>query len=246
MPTISDPQCSPAFETHGIDTNGVAVDADNTSGIAMILLDSGRQNHVIQIHGANAACDQTQLRASVEAMKDADALMLQLETPAQLSLAAAQYARSIDVKVVWDPAPALSMPDGSYQLVDVLTPNQGETEVLTGVKVTDLDSANRAADMLLGLGVSKVVVKLGEQGVYYAGQGERGHVDAFRVKAVDAIAAGDTFGAAFTVALSEGRGLGEAVRFGAAAGALAVTKSGAQEAMPFRSELEEFIGQVGV
>jgi ribokinase len=171
--------------------------------------------------------------------------MLQLETPAEVSLAAAQHARSIGVRVVWDPAPAVGMPDGAYESLDVLAPNQGEAASLTGIDVTDVDSAGEAADTLLARGVPTVVVKLGEQGVYYAGRSEQGHVPAFRLKAVDTIAAGDAFGAALAVALSEGRGLGDAVRFGAAAGALAVTKLGAQEAMPSRSEVEAFLDRVG-
>ena len=160
----------------------------------------------------------------METLGGADVLMLQLETPAEVSLAAAQHARSIGVRVVWDPAPAVGMPDGAYESLDVLAPNQGEAASLTGIDVTDVDSAGEAADTLLARGVPTVVVKLGEQGVYYAGRSEQGHVPAFRLKAVDTIAAGDAFGAALAVALSEGRGLGDAVRFGAAAGALAVTK----------------------
>jgi ribokinase len=246
---VGDDEFGPTMLTdlrdHGIDVAGVAVDPDNTSGIAMILLDSDRQNHIIAIYGANAACDGNQLRDAVDAMDGADALMLQLETPAEVSLAAARHARSIGVKVFWDPAPAVGLPDGAYESVDVLTPNQGEAEALTGIGVTDVDSASEAAEALLARGVPTVVVKLGEQGVYYAGRDERGHVPAFRVEAVDTIAAGDAFGAALAVALSEGRRLGDAVRFGAAAGALAVTKPGAQEAMPSRSEVETLLARIG-
>lgn len=246
---VGDDEFGPTMLTdlrdHGIDVAGVAVDPDNTSGIAMILLDSDRQNHIIAIYGANAACDGNQLRDAVEAMDGADALMLQLETPAEVSLAAARHARSIGVNVFWDPAPAVGLPDGAYESVDVLTPNQGEAEALTGIDVNDVDSASGAADALLSRGVPTVVVKLGERGVYYAGRDERGHVPAFRVEAVDTIAAGDAFGAALAVALSEGRGLGDAVRFGAAAGALAVTRPGAQEAMPSRPEVEALLARIG-
>ena len=233
------------LRTHGVEVGGIAVDPVNSSGIAIILLDSDRQNHIIAIYGANAACDETQLRAAVEAMEGADVLMLQLETPAEVSLAAAQHARSIGVRVIWDPAPAVGMPDGAYESLDVLTPNQGEAGGLTGINVIDLDSAREAADTFLARGVPAVVVKLGQQGVYYAGRGERGHVPAFRVDAVDTIAAGDAFGSALAVAWSEGRGMGDAVRFGAAAGALAVTKPGAQEAMPSRSEVEALLARMG-
>ena len=228
---------------HGVDVEGVAVDPDRSSGIAIILLDSDRQNRIIAIYGANAACDETQLRAAVAAMDGADALMLQLETPPGISLAAARHARSSGVMVVWDPAPAVGLPDGAYQAVDVLTPNQGEAAALTGVDVTDVGSAGEAAGALLARGVPTVVVKMGEQGVCYAESGRRGHVPAFDVEQVDTIAAGDAFGAALAVGLSEGRDLENAVRWGAAAGALAVTRRGAQEAMPSRSDVEAFLAR---
>ena len=223
---------------YGIDVRGVAEDPDNPSGIAIILLDAHRQNHIVAIYGANAACDDSQLAAAKSALEGADTLLLQLEVPFELSLAAAKYARSQGVRVVWDPSPALDQIREAYPAVDVLTPNQTEASFLTGIAVTDVGSAKVAAERLLDAGVPAVVVKLGESGAYYATSGESGQVPPHRVEAVDTVAAGDAFGAALAVALSEGRSLVEAVRFGAAAGALAVTRPGAQEAMPSRHEVE--------
>ena len=126
-------------------------------------------------------------------------------------------------------------------MVDVLTPNQTEAAALTGVDVRDAASAEAAAHVLVGRGAGAVVVKMGEDGAFYLSGGDGGYVPSYKVKATDTIAAGDAFGAAMTCALAERRPLGEAVRYGVAAGALAVTKPGAQEAMPSRAEVEALL-----
>ena len=221
--------------------SGVAEDPERASGVAVIILNAERQNHIVAAYGANAACDEDQLVAARRAVVGADALLLQQEIPVEVSRAAAEFARSKGVRVFWDPAPARDLPDEAYAEIDVLTPNQTEAAAITGVDVVDVASAERAAIVILGKGVATAVVKLGEQGVYYASEGDAGHVQAFTVQAVDTVAAGDAFGSAMVVALIEGRSLGEAVRFGAAAGALAVTKAGAQAAMPTREEVESLL-----
>ena len=237
------PELLTGLRGYGIEVEGVAEDPDNASGIAMILLDSRRQNHIVAVYGANAACDATQLEATKHALSGADALLLQLEIPFEISLAAARYARSLGVRVIWDPAPATEMRREAYAAVDVLTPNQTEAAFLTGIQVTDVSSARAAAEALLGMGLPVAVVKLGEQGVYFASAEENGHVPAYEVEVVDTVAAGDAFGAALAVALSEGRSLPDAVRWAAAAGALAVTRPGAQGAMPARQEVEALLAR---
>jgi ribokinase len=231
------------LRSHGIDVQGVAEDPDDASGIAMILLDSRRQNHIVAIYGANAACDNDQLEAAKRALQGADALLLQQEVPLDVSLAAARYARSRGVRVVWDPAPALDIPRDVYTAVDVLTPNQTEAASLTGVTVTGIDSARSAAGVLLDRGVPMAVVKLSEKGAYFASADQSGYVPAFPVEAVDTVAAGDAFNAGLAVVLSEGKDLHDAVRYANAAGALAVTRPGAQEAMPSRSEVESLLSR---
>ena len=225
----------------GIDVDGVAEDPDNPSGIAIILLDGQRQNHIVAIYGANAACGETELEAARRALDGADALLVQQEVPVEVSLAAAQFARSRGVRVVWDPAPVRQLPPEAYAAADVFTPNQTEAASLSGIEVTDVESARRATQAILRLGVPTVVVKLGEDGACYASAEGAGFVAAYRVEAVDTIAAGDAFGAGLAVALSEDRELSEAVRFGSAAGALAVTRPGAQEAMPTRDQVERLL-----
>ena len=227
---------------YGVDVSGVAEDTGAASGIAVILLDASRQNHIVAIYGANRRCNDEQVAAAESALKGADALMLQLEIPAATSLKAARIAREMGVRVVWDPAPAVGFPPEAYEVVDVLTPNQTEAAALTGVDVRDVESAESAARVLVGRGVGAVVVKLGEDGAYYLSDGDAGHVPSYEVEATDTVAAGDAFGAAMTCVLADGASMGEAVRYGTAAGALAVTKPGAQEAMPSRAEVEALLG----
>ncbi|MBM3944699.1 MAG: ribokinase [SAR202 cluster bacterium] len=228
----------------GIDASGVAIDPDNPSGVAVILLDGKRQNHIVQIRGANLACDEAQVEAARAAMAGARVLMLQLELPFEVSLAAARHAKRHGVAVLWDPAPTVEAMKTGYGAVDILAPNQGEAEFLTGIEVKGPDEARRAARKLRDEGVATVVIKLGEQGAYFVSDGQEGLVAAPAVDVVDTVGAGDAFGGALAVALAQGRPLPDAVRWGVAAGALAVTKQGAQASMPVRRDVEALLGRV--
>ena len=230
------------LRSYGIDVWGVAEDPDNASGIAIILLDSQRQNHIVAIYGANAACDETQLDATKMALEGADALMLQLEIPSQVSLAAARYAKTKGIRVILDPAPAQPLPPDAFTAIDILTPNQTEAEFYTDIDVADSESAKAAAESLLGMGLNIAVVKMGEQGAYYASHSEADPVPSYEVEVKDTVAAGDAFGTGLVIALCEGKGLPDGVRHGTASGALAVTRPGTQEAMPSRDEVEALLG----
>ena len=222
----------------GIDASGVATDPGNPSGIAMILLDGRKENYIVAIYGANLACDDEQIKAAEAALDGADVLLMQLEMPLEVATEAARMAKGRGVRVVWDPAPALEMGRDAYALCDLLTPNQVEAEFLSGISVADLDSARDAAGKLVGEGVSACVVTMAESGAYFATMDDDGFVPAYDVETTDTVAAGDAFTAALGVALAEGRSLNEAVKYASAAGALAVTKRGAQEAMPYRREVD--------
>ena len=225
----------------GVDMAGVALDPSNSTGVAVIMVDGEGQNLIAEVYGANRASDESQLEAVKRAVEGADALMLQLETPPEVSLAAARHARSLGVRVVWDPAPAAEMPEEGYGLADFLTPNETEAAELTGIRVTDVSSAQLAAEALLARGAGAAIVKMGYQGVFGATRSEQHYVPPMSVDAVDSVAAGDAFAGGLAVALCEGKSFVEALRFGAAAGALAVTKAGAQDAMPYRREVEELL-----
>ena len=222
----------------GIDVSGVATDPDNPSGVAMILLDERKRNYIVAAYGANLASDQAQVEAAASALDGADALLLQLETPLEVAVAAARAARDKGALVIWDPAPAVEMGEEAYRLCDVLTPNQTEAETLTGVRALDRDGARTAARRLVRDGCAAAVVTLGEGGAHCETREWGEFIPPFDVSTVDTVAAGDAFAAALGVALAEGRGLQSAVRWASAAGALAVTRRGAQDAMPRRAEVD--------
>ncbi len=226
---------------NGIDVAGVAVDSENASGIAVILLDADKQNYIVAVYGANSACDDNQVRDAKMAMVGADALLLQMEVPHEVTTEVAKIANSEGVLVILDPAPPAHLDPELYQVVDIITPNQVEAEYLTGIEVSNVESAKAAATALREKGAPIVAVKLGEMGVYFGSPQAEGHVPAPIVEPVDTVAAGDAFAGALAVGLSEGRSLEDAVRLGVAAGAFAVTKPGAQEAMPTWAEVDRML-----
>jgi len=235
------PELRDDLQSAGVDVERVTTDPDHPSGIAIILLDDRRQNHIVAIYGANMEYDADQLKTVESALGGADSLLLQMEVPLKVSLEAASTAHRRGVAVIWDPAPAADLPPEAYGLIDILAPNQTEAAFLTGIEVRDVASARAAAEALLSRGVGVAMVKLGEQGAYYASDRESGHVPAFVVDVVDTVAAGDAFLGALALKLAEGAALAESVRFACAAGALAVTRPGAQEAMPGRDEVETLL-----
>ncbi len=229
------------LQANGVDVSDVMTTPGMSSGIAVILLDDERENYIVGIYGANMACDEIQVEAASRALDGADALLLQMEIPLAVSLEAAHIARRMGVRVIYDPAPPSEIPFSSYEAFDIIAPNQSEAEVLTGVTVDGIDSAHEAAQVLRSRGAGTAIVKLGEQGVVYVADDCVGHVPAFEVDAVDTVAAGDGFAGALAVALAEGEPIERALRFASAAGALVVTKRGAQDAMPHRAEVERLM-----
>ncbi len=229
------------LEANGVDASDVLTSPGVSSGIAVILLDDERENYIVGIYGANMACDEVQVAAASRAFEGADALLLQMEIPLDVSLEAARIARRMGARVIFDPAPPSEIPPSCYDAFDIIAPNQSEAEVLTGVAVEDVGSAYEVASILRERGVRVALIKLGEQGVVYSADQDVGHVPAFEVDAIDTVAAGDGFAGALAVALAEGQPLEYALQFASAAGALVVTKRGAQDAMPDRVEVEQLL-----
>ena len=226
-----------------VDISGILVDSDSGTGLAVISVDEQAENAIIVISGANMAHDASEVARCREALQTANVLLLQMESPLETSLAAAKAARELEATVVFDPAPAKPLPPEAYQLASLMTPNELETEVLVGFRPTNEAEAAQAAAVLLERGVDTAVIKLGAHGVYYQSGSESGFVEPFSVNAIDTVAAGDAFNGGLAVALAEEQPLPEAIRWGAAAGALATTKPGASSAMPTRAELEVLLAQ---
>jgi ribokinase len=197
---------------------------------------------IIIIPGANGALDASDVARAADLLDGNSIVMLQLETPMETSLKLACLARRRGAKVILDPAPAVLLPEELYHAVDMITPNEVETGILTGIQPQSLEDCSKAAQLLLDRGVHTAVIKMGAEGVYFQSRQTSGFIPPFPVNAVDSVAAGDAFNGSLAVALFEGISLEEAVRWGAAAGAIACTRKGAIPSMPRREELESLLG----
>lgn len=212
------------------------VDKEGPSGTALILVDSKGQNVISVALGANGTLSPKDVEQYAKEIKGASALLMQLETPIETVVWAAKTAHEAGVPVILNPAPAQKLPKELYGLLDWITPNETEAELLTGVKVVDAESAMKAAEVLKKRGVGHVVITMGKKGAFC---GDCGKIFPVRkVKTVDCVAAGDTFNGAFVVALVEGKSCKDAIRFAQEASTIAVTRPGAQSSVPFRSEIK--------
>lgn len=233
------------LETDRIDIAPVSAVAGESTGVALIFV-NGEGENVIGIHaGANAALSTTLVEAQRERIAQASALLMQLESPLDSVLLAAQIAHQNHTTVVLNPAPARELSDELLALVDIITPNETEAEKLTGVRVENDDDAAKAAQVLHDKGIDTVIITLGSRGVWASVKGEGRRVAGFRVPAIDTIAAGDTFNGALMTALLEETPLADALRFAHAAAAIAVTRKGAQPSVPWREEIDDFLRQQG-
>lgn len=228
-----------------IDVSPVEAVAGDSTGVALIFV-NGEGENTIGIHaGANAALTPECVEQHQQVIADAAALLMQLESPLESVLAAAKIAHQHQTQVILNPAPATELSDELLSLVDMITPNETEAQILTGVAVNSDEDAARAAAVLHQKGIRTVLITLGSRGVWLSEQGNGQRIPGFRVEAVDTIAAGDTFNGALITALIEQRPMAEAVRFAHAAAAIAVTRRGAQPSVPWRDEIDSFLQQQG-
>ena len=233
------------LERDRIDVAPVRAVKEQSTGVALIFVNAEGEN-VIGIHaGANAALTTERVEAQRAIIAGAEALLMQLESPVESVLAAAKIAHENHTTVVLNPAPARVLSDELLALVDIITPNETEAEKLTGIRVENDDDAARAACALHDKGIGTVIITLGSRGVWASVNGEGRRVPGFKVKAIDTIAAGDTFNGALVTALLEGKKMDDAIRFAHAAAAIAVTRKGAQPSVPWRKEIDEFLSQQG-
>ena len=213
----------------------LVVDKKEPSGTALILVDARGQNVISVALGANGTLSPRDVAPFRKDIEGAAALVMQLETPLETVAWAAKVAHDAGVAVILNPAPAKKLPKSLYPLVDWITPNETEAELLTGVKVVDAASAAKAAGVLARRGVGHVVITMGSKGAY-CGDCRRVY-PCRKVKAVDCVAAGDTFNGAFAVALAEGKSCADAIAFAQKASAISVTRPGAQSSVPYRREI---------
>ena len=216
-------------------TAHLVIDRKEPSGTALILVDAKGQNVISVALGANGTLSPKDVAPFRKELEGAAALLMQLETPMETVAWAAKVAHDAGIPVILNPAPAAKLPRSLYPLIDWITPNETEAEILTGVKVVDAASAAKATAALAKRGVKHVIITMGTKGCWC---GDCGKIfPARRVKAVDCVAAGDTFNGAFVIALAEGKPCAEAIDFAQKAAAISVTRPGAQPSVPYRREL---------
>lgn len=226
------------LEEEGIDTSGIAIDPSEPSGVAQITVDKHAENCIVVAPGANMTLSQSDVDRVIPLIENADIVLAQLEIPFDTVAYVLRRASEMGKRTLLNPAPARPLPDDLYPYLYLITPNETETEILTGIKVSDRGSAREAAEMLISKGVKVVIITLGANGAYLFDGDQEIEISAPKVKAVDTTAAGDTFNGALAVALSKGEALHDAVQFANRAAALSVTKMGAQSSIPSWKELE--------
>ena len=231
------------FRLEGLDTTYVSLTSDAPSGVALIAVDQAGNNAIVVAPGANARLSPDDVRRAEAEIRSAGAVVAQLEVPMATVQCVAEIAHDAGVPFLLNPAPAQWLSPSLLKVVSVLTPNESEARILTGVEVVDANSARKAAEMLLSTGVKAVIVTLGSKGFLLAEGNTTELVPAMEVKAVDTTAGGDAFAGSLAVGLAQGQSLREAALFANRVAAFSVTRLGAQPSMPTRSELEEFIAQ---
>ena len=236
-------QAIAGFIRDGININHVSRDKAAPSGVALIFVGKNGENSIAVAGGANERLSPADVRKAKSVIAAATVVVLQLEIPLPTVELAARLAAAAGAIVILNPAPARPLPDSLLRHISILTPNESEAELLTGIKVNNDSAAAKAAAVLQGRGVRTVILTLGARGAFIAHGGKMERVPGFKVKAVDTTAAGDIFNGALAVALAEDQPLKQALRFANAAAALSVTRAGAQPSAPLRREIERFLGR---
>jgi ribokinase len=226
------------YKAEGIDVQQISIDSEQPSGVALIMVDGKGENCIAVASGANALLSPQEINRAEEVIDNGDIVLMQLETPLETVEYAASMAHGKGKKVILNPAPAQPLPETLLKNLYMIIANETEAEFISGIRITDMESVCRAADIISDKGVKNVVITLGSKGAFIKENGAYHKVPALKVKAVDATAAGDTFCGALCVALAEEKSILEAVDFANRCAAITVTRMGAQSSLPYRSEVD--------
>ena len=231
------------IEALGLSSEGILRDESRNSGVALITVDRMGSNTIAVAPGSNRNLTEEDIHRAESDISWGEVLLIQLEVPMPTVKEALRLAKAHGLRTILNPAPARRLPEEIVALVDILTPNEIEAGTLTGDMAEDLNEATRAASKLLESGVGHVIITLGERGACWVQRDRVQAFPAFPVTAVDSTAAGDAFNGALALALAEERPMQEAISFANAAGALTVTKKGAQDSLPTREEIAYLLMQ---
>jgi ribokinase len=230
------------YKKENMNTQYVFVDQEKETGTALIMVDEhSGQNQILVVSGACDNITEQEIMKTEQLIDEARILLLQLEVNMDAIEKVIDMAHAKGKMIVLNTAPAQKLPDSLLKKVDIVTPNEIEAGILTDMKVETEEDAQKAAQILLNKGVKSVVITMGKNGVFVMTPDKKEFVPSMKVKAVDTTGAGDAFNGGFVTALSEGKDIFEAARFGNIVGALSVTKVGTAPAMPYRAEIDAFV-----
>jgi ribokinase len=233
-----------SLKSSGVITEFVKRDPVRGTGTASVMVDKEGNNYLMITPESNSACQKSDIDDALEAIKSADILITQLETTVPLAEYALKIAKENNVTTILNPAPGIKVTERIFELADIITPNETEAEVHTGIMQTeDLEDWCKKVNVkFCAMGAETIVITLGKHGAF-VGDGSEGEIiPAYSgIKAVDTTAAGDSFNAALAVGLAEGKSLAESIKFANGAGAISVSRLGAQASLPTREELEQFL-----
>ena len=216
--------------------------ANGATGVALITVDKNAQNSIVVSPGANFEVKEDDIDNNIEAIKNSDIVVLQLETPLDTIKYALNKAKELNKYTILNPAPAVKLDDEIIKNVDLLTPNETELEIISGVSIESEEDIQKAAQIMIEKGVKELIVTLGSKGSLYINKEKSMFKKAYKVQAVDTTAAGDSYTGALAVALSQDKGMEEAMDFASKVGALSVLKEGAQSSLPTLEDVENFRG----
>ncbi len=216
--------------------------AKGATGVALITVDKNAQNSIVVSPGANFEVKEDDIDNNIEAIKNSDIVVLQLETPLNTIKYALNKAKELNKYTILNPAPAVKLDDEIIKNVDLLTPNETELEIISGVSIETEEDIQKAAQIMIEKGVKELIVTLGSKGSLYINKEKSMFKKAYKVEAVDTTAAGDSYTGALAVALSQDKNIEDAMDFASKVGALSVLKEGAQSSLPTLENVKNFRG----
>lgn len=230
-----------ALKNDNVNTEYIKVE-QGPSGVALITVDKNAENCIVVASGANFKLTKDDIDKNIEAILNSDIVVIQLETPLDTVKYALKKAKEACKYTILNPAPAVVLEDELIKNVDLLTPNETELEIISGMKINNEEDIKKAAQKMIEKGVKELIVTLGSKGSLYINKEKSIFKDVYKVQAIDTTAAGDSYTAALAVAFANDKNVEEAMDFASKVGALSVTKEGAQSSLPTLKEVESFRG----
>ncbi|WP_270648123.1 ribokinase [Paeniclostridium hominis] len=224
------------LKNNNVDTKYIQIE-EGASGVALITVDKNAENAIVVSPGANFKLAQKDIDNCIDAIKESNVVVIQLETPIDTIKYALEKSKELDKFTILNPAPAVKLGDDIIKNVDLLTPNETELEILSGVSINNEDDILKAAQVMLEKGVKKLIVTLGSKGSLYIDKENKIFKKSYKVDAIDTTAAGDSYTGAIAVSLSQGKNVEDTIDFASRVGALCVTKEGAQTSLPTIEEV---------